>query len=188
MMGYNKYEVDGAVHHKAYEEGLDWYVKIIDFALNHLEGKTVLDVGCGDGCFLKLASERGYEVTGMDENQAGLDLARFFCPKAQLIKTDITEYTKPGNDPAPVLYDTITCINTIEHLDKPQKVMEMFESQCVQKMIIITDVPRSKAKIGRYHFKEYTPDELIESLGIWKYAYKVTTEGLDRFWAVEVWR
>lgn len=39
-------------------------------------GHTLLDVGCGPGVFLEMFWEYGFDVTGLDTSQAGVDMAR----------------------------------------------------------------------------------------------------------------
>jgi len=51
---------------------LDNYLSIAE----ELNAKTVLDVGAGTGCFALLASEHGFDVTGVEPAQASLNLAR----------------------------------------------------------------------------------------------------------------
>lgn len=45
-------------------------------AMRELGAKSVLDVGCGTGCFACQLSELGFDVTGVDPAEASLDLAR----------------------------------------------------------------------------------------------------------------
>ncbi|OAI39408.1 methyltransferase type 11 [bacterium SCGC AG-212-C10] len=53
-------------------DDLDHYLAIV----RELNAKSVLDVGCGTGCFACLLSEHGYDVVGVDPAAASLDVAR----------------------------------------------------------------------------------------------------------------
>ncbi len=43
---------------------------------NELKAKSILDIGCGTGCFACMLSEKGFDVIGLDPAQASLDKAR----------------------------------------------------------------------------------------------------------------
>lgn len=47
-------------------------------------GQRVLDIGCGSGVFLRLAADRGAEVSGLDGSQALIEAARTRVPEADL--------------------------------------------------------------------------------------------------------
>jgi len=47
-------------------------------------GQLVLDIGCGVGAFLRLASDRGARAYGLDASEALIDLARMRLPDADL--------------------------------------------------------------------------------------------------------
>jgi SAM-dependent methyltransferase len=47
-------------------------------------GQRVLEVGCGSGCFLRLAADRCATVVGLDASEALLELARARAPEAEL--------------------------------------------------------------------------------------------------------
>jgi SAM-dependent methyltransferase len=52
-------------------------------------GRRVLEVGCGSGVFLRAASDRGAEVSGLDASEALLDIARRRVPEADLRAGDM---------------------------------------------------------------------------------------------------
>ena len=52
---------------------LDWWM--LD-ALGDVSGKTVIDIGCGEGRFCRLLSEQGAKVTGIDLTEALIERAR----------------------------------------------------------------------------------------------------------------
>ena len=47
-------------------------------------GQLVLDVGCGSGVFLRLAADRGAEVSGLDASEALVEIARERAPDADV--------------------------------------------------------------------------------------------------------
>jgi len=51
---------------------LDHYLNIA----REFKAKSILDVGCGTGCFACLLSEHGHEVTGLDPAKNSLEIAR----------------------------------------------------------------------------------------------------------------
>ncbi len=42
----------------------------------HIEGKTILDLGCGTGRVMKALESSGYEVEGVDNNDTALKMAK----------------------------------------------------------------------------------------------------------------
>lgn len=44
--------------------------------VGHVEGKRVLDIGCGEGCFSRFFAKAGAEVTGVDLSEALIKAAR----------------------------------------------------------------------------------------------------------------
>jgi cyclopropane fatty-acyl-phospholipid synthase-like methyltransferase len=70
---------EGATSTTAYSAGMMSYrqAQIADFvSTNRLQGKRVLDVGCGDGHLLKFLEEAGAKAFGIDASQKAVDLAR----------------------------------------------------------------------------------------------------------------
>ncbi len=57
-------------------------------ALGPLDGRRLLDVGCGVGLFLRAAERRGALVAGTDTAAARLEIARWALPDADLRITD----------------------------------------------------------------------------------------------------
>jgi len=73
---FRKYEHEGAYHHALMDRD-PFYAAKIHRALSLIgPGRTVVDVGCGDGVFVKYARERGARVVGVDPREDGVRLAR----------------------------------------------------------------------------------------------------------------
>jgi len=89
----------------------------------NVRGK-LLDVGCGDGRFLRYAKEQGFEVWGIDfdkksvENvKRNLGIDTVFAMSLE----EFYEYAKEKN----LKFDVITFFEVLEHQDKPREFLEM---------------------------------------------------------------
>lgn len=78
----------------------------------------LLDIGCGNGQFLKYASQY-FECTGIDLSDFGLSQAKKKAPKATVIKRSAYELSDFGDQK----FDIITCFDVIEHLIDLEKVI-----------------------------------------------------------------
>lgn len=85
-------------------------------------GAALLDVGCGTGAFIAAVAERFAAVTGIDEDERAVALCRdrfvglhhvslHHCPAEQ-----VASLAGP--------FDTISCLDVIEHLDDPGPVLD----------------------------------------------------------------
>jgi SAM-dependent methyltransferase len=85
-----------------------------------LAGKWILDVGCGAGRFLDVASTLGAEVVGLDISNA-VDAARANLAGRQnvhLVQASIYEPPfRPGT------FDGVYCIGVVQHTPDPQRAM-----------------------------------------------------------------
>jgi len=79
----------------AFRAGLD--------AVGVVEGTRLLDVGCGAGRALRLAADRGADVTGLDAAPGLLEYARRRVPGAQMIQGEIQSLPFPD--------DTVDAVN-----------------------------------------------------------------------------
>lgn len=59
-------------------------VEILEKLLAPLQGRRILDIGCGKGNLLQALAERGASVAGLDPDEAMLEVARKLLPKAAL--------------------------------------------------------------------------------------------------------
>jgi len=75
--------------------------------------KTVLDIGCGNGKFLKRCRTLGYQCFGIDVDPVCVDLVRSYGIKAE--SGDITEFLD-NHDSS---FDFISSSHVIEHVGSP---------------------------------------------------------------------
>jgi SAM-dependent methyltransferase len=83
-------------------------------ALTPLEGRSLLDAGCGSGQAIADAASRGATVTGVDATAELLDIARQRTPPADLRVGDIQQL--PFEDGT---FDFVTAFNSIQYAADP---------------------------------------------------------------------
>lgn len=88
-----------------------------------LEGKTVLDIGCGGGILAESMDRCGATVTGIDLAEGPLAVARLH----QAESGTSVEYRHAGAEAFaaehPERYDVVTCLELLEHVPDPDAVV-----------------------------------------------------------------
>jgi len=89
-----------------------------------LAGKEVLDVGCGGGLLTEGMSLRGAHVMGIDMGEAPLSVARLHGLESG-VQVDYRQVTAEAlAEEMPGRFDVITCLEMLEHVPDPSKVIE----------------------------------------------------------------
>ena len=88
-----------------------------------LDGKAVLDVGCGGGILSEAMAARGAKVTGIDMGDRPLKVAQL-----HLLESGLTvEYRKVAVEELaveqPQHYDIVTCMEMLEHVPDPASIV-----------------------------------------------------------------
>ena len=73
--------------------------------------RSVLDLGCGDGKYLKLLQELGFQVSGIDSSPTAIKMARRTLGKKVVLRVK-NIYTTPIS---PKKYDLVISIAAIQH-------------------------------------------------------------------------
>jgi 2-polyprenyl-6-hydroxyphenyl methylase/3-demethylubiquinone-9 3-methyltransferase len=89
-----------------------------------LEGKKVLDVGCGGGILAQALGELGAEVTGIDASKKTIGVAK---SHSELIKSDVKFFQQTieefvSSNPE-AKFDVITCLEMLEHVPSPGDII-----------------------------------------------------------------
>ncbi len=85
--------------------------KYIDIFLNSLNGKKILDVGCGNGKDCKYILEKGFNINGIDLSIGMLNIAKEKVPNCNFEIMDITKITYPDDS-----YDGIISNCSLFHI------------------------------------------------------------------------
>ena len=130
---------------------------------SNVRGK-LLDVGCGDGRFLRHAKEQGFEVWGIDfdkksvENvKRNLGIDTVFAMSLE----EFYEYAKEKN----LKFDVITFFEVLEHQDKPREFLEMVKGLLKEGGYIAGSVPNRKRLFvetdWKYLHGDYPPHHFL---------------------------
>lgn len=88
-----------------------------------LQGKRVLDVGCGGGILAESMAAQGAEVTGIDLGEKALKVAQLHSLESG-IKVDyrlVSVEALVAEDPSS--YDVVTCMEMLEHVPDPAAII-----------------------------------------------------------------
>ncbi|HHJ14616.1 MAG TPA: bifunctional 2-polyprenyl-6-hydroxyphenol methylase/3-demethylubiquinol 3-O-methyltransferase UbiG [Gammaproteobacteria bacterium] len=89
-----------------------------------LQGRKVVDIGCGGGLLSEGMAARGAEVTGIDLAEQSLDVARLHLHESGL-EVDYRHIS--AEDFAtqnPAAFDVVTCLEMLEHVPDPQSIVQ----------------------------------------------------------------
>lgn len=129
--------------------------------LNKVNCKSILDVGCGEGHFLKeIHLNRPYmEIAGMDISAVAINNARINLPNAKFYILDLEKkYIEEK-------FDLITAIDVIEHIDDDAKFLENIYRMTEKYFLVCTLTGKmrpSENNVG--HLRNYSYSELISKL------------------------
>lgn len=135
------------------------------FILKRARGKSILDIGCGAGHFLNLASERGYLTYGLEDSKDLIKLSEKIYKKDLGIKQgrveDLGFQTKT--------FDTIVMIDVLEHIENDQEVLSHIKEKLNTNGRLVILVPAYQFLYGKRdksigHFRRYTRKELVSKL------------------------
>jgi 2-polyprenyl-3-methyl-5-hydroxy-6-metoxy-1,4-benzoquinol methylase len=127
---------------------------ILDIAEPHLQrsGGRLLDVGCGIGALVSVASERGYEAIGVDINEGAVSYGREKLG-LPLQVGDVDHLSGAGER-----FDVIVLSQVLEHLERPQDTIRRLVSMTTPGGSVVIESPNMAGLYPRL-------------LGCWWYPY-----------------
>ena len=88
-----------------------------------LNGKQVIDIGCGGGILAESMARRGAHVTGIDMGATPLEVAELHALESQVNVTYRQISAEAIAAEAPAQFDVVTCMEMLEHVPDPASVI-----------------------------------------------------------------
>lgn len=157
MQDYDKYD-QGDIHWQWYNNS-PWYFKLVNESIEpfkDVELGTLVDIGCGDGLPLSLLHELGFKCYGVDPQYDGIDLALDHGVSAEYFVERAERFADRN-----LKFDYLYSLNTIEHMDDPQALVEIMKN--VRNFgVVITDDGSKVDQVNRYHNVEFTRESFAK--------------------------
>jgi len=134
---------------RRYQDTLD----ILEEHAIQLSGRSVVDVGCGNGMLLKILSEN-YNIssqTGMEYAEAALQLAKSVNPESRYVVHDI-------NFPFKEQYDAVFCTEVLEHILHPVQAFRNILEMVREGGILFITVPNGRVDTYSGHINFWSPE------------------------------
>lgn len=112
---------------------------ILDSIKTHIgTSGTVLDVGCGNGVISRFIGSHGYNVLGIDVSAKTIENASKLnqLPNVQFQVKSAEALTAEGTT-----YDVVICSEVLEHLNQPDKLLEVLHIALKDTGILVVTVP-----------------------------------------------
>jgi 2-polyprenyl-6-hydroxyphenyl methylase/3-demethylubiquinone-9 3-methyltransferase len=90
----------------------------------NLNGKTVIDIGCGGGILSESMARRGAHVTGIDMGEAPLAVAKLHKLESGVEVNYLHSTAEAIAEQTPQAYDIVTCLEMLEHVPDPASVIK----------------------------------------------------------------
>ncbi len=139
-------------YYETYSRNADYKKMYFENRLNELELHTrrgkVLDIGCGDGFFLYLARERGWESRGVEASLAAVGFA------VEKYKVDVFYGPLEKINSKKGDFNLITLWNVLEHMDDPLSSLDAIRDLLQAEGILAIETPNYRNIWFKYRVLE----------------------------------
>lgn len=132
-----------------------------EFAKSIIDGQTVLDAACGSGYGSDLL-EPYSEYFGIDYADYCIEFAKTYyaADNRRFIENDLYKLDSIFLNDS---FDSIISFETLEHIDEPEVVLEMFVNLLKKGGKLVISIPLNHPDII-YHKRQYTHSDVIDIL------------------------
>jgi len=120
-------------------------------------GDSLLDVGCGNGVFMKEAQRLGYKVVGIDFDRENIKIAREHFGLNDVFPLTLEELITSYQDKK---FDVITFFEVLEHMDNPGNFINSIKTGLKPGGHIALSVPNRERFLDPLGDGDYPPNHL----------------------------
>jgi 2-polyprenyl-3-methyl-5-hydroxy-6-metoxy-1,4-benzoquinol methylase len=132
----------------------------LDFAASHgITAGKALDLGCGEGFFLKSAKARGFNVFGVDHSPVGLERQNPELTSANSENFDFGDIASHRYFDG-LTFDLVYCKNVLEHVIDPMSIMERIASYMSPEAVAIIEVPNDFSRLHETIFGDTEKEQV----------------------------
>jgi SAM-dependent methyltransferase len=139
------------------------YLRFILDRLAEIEFDSLLDVGCGEGRFVREAKMRfpGKDLAGIDFSERAVRYAQLFNPQAQFVCGDISNGSLFERQ-----FDVITLIETLEHVPLPDVAgfIRSLRRHLKPDGFLVITVPSENLNLAPKHYQHFSLSSLAVTL------------------------
>jgi FkbM family methyltransferase len=126
-----------------------------------LDGKRVLDAGCGVGHHTPFYTSRGSHVVGIDGRAENIDEMRQRYPEVEGVVGDLQTM-----DLEPLgMFDVVHCLGLLYHTDSPVQALRRLASVCQGQLVIETMVCDADRAVMLLHDEAGSANQALAGLG-----------------------
>ncbi len=112
---------------------LSRFIKQLLDVYSEKRGKELLEVGCGEGMLLKEFAQRwpSLKLSGLDVSPDAIRAAERIAPEASLLEGSAFDLPFESDS-----FDTVLCVEVLEHLSDPARAMQEIARVASQRIIL----------------------------------------------------
>ncbi len=170
FIGFDKYQKYGAYHWEELTHNEIYRMKL-DAVADFVHDKyTCLDIGCGDGAYIYVLSNKCKNIIGIDADYdairiAGSKIKEKMVTNCKCIQMPISKITLQNLN-ADSQFDLVYAMDVIEHLPDPYELLQIAVSIVKPQGLVLIGTPifLSAELVSPYHVKEFTVQEIRDIL------------------------
>jgi SAM-dependent methyltransferase len=126
-----------------------------------LEGKRVLDAGCGVGHHTPFYTSRGCQVVGIDGRPENVEEMRRRYPQVEGLAGDLQTMDLDALG----MFDIVHCLGLLYHTDSPVQALRRLASVCRGQLIVETIVCDADRPLMLLHDESGSSNQALAGLG-----------------------